>query len=71
MEGAVTQGEKHKETKEKQDSRERLRVAQEESAEINWELNPSYHSLIFVFSIYSWGCVSWPKLCSLFFFYKP
>ena len=39
-------------------------------AEINWELNPSYPSLIFVFSIYSWGCVSWSKLCSLFFFCK-
>ena len=40
-------------------------------AEINWEFNPSYPSLVFVFSIYSWGCVSWLKLCSLFFFYKP
>ena len=39
--------------------------------EINWELNPSYFSLAFAFSIYSWGCVSWLKLCSLFFFYKP
>ena len=31
MKRAVTQGEKHKETKEKQDSRERLRAAQEEN----------------------------------------
>ena len=35
---------------------------------INWELNLS---LVFVFSIYSQGCVSWLKLCSLFFFCKP
>ena len=26
----------------------------EKIVEINWELNPSYHSLVFVFSIYSW-----------------
>ena len=31
MRRAITQGEKHKETKEKQNSRERLRVAQEEN----------------------------------------
>ena len=41
--------------------------------EINWEFNHflSFSCfLVFVFSIYSWGCVSWPKLCSLFFFCK-
>ena len=42
-----------------------------EFTEINWELNHSYSSLILVFSIYSWGCVSWLKLCFLFFFCKP
>ena len=42
-----------------------------EFAEINWELNPSYSSIVLMFSIYSWGCVSWMKLCSLFFFCKP
>ena len=42
-----------------------------ELAKINWELNPSYSSLVFSFSIYLWGCVSWLKLCSLFFCYKP
>ena len=42
-----------------------------EFTEINWELNHSYSSLAFSFSIYLWGCVSWLKLCSLFFFYKP
>ena len=42
-----------------------------EFAEINQELSHSYFSLVFLFNIYSWGCVSWLKLCSLFFFCKP
>ena len=41
-----------------------------EFAEINWELSPSYYSLVFLFSIYSQRCVLWLKPCSLFFFYK-
>ena len=44
--------------------------ARKKITEINWELNPSYSSLVFVFSIYSWGCVSWSKLSCLFFFCK-
>ena len=70
-EGVVTQGEKPQWNKRKTRFKREIKgCTREEIVKINWEFNPSYSSLIFVFSIYSRGCVSWPKPCSLFFFCK-
>ena len=45
----------HKETKEKQDSREKLRATQEEN--LQKSIGSSVLLILFLFSIYSWGCI--------------
>ena len=57
----------------KKNLRERLRAAQEEN--LHKSIRSSViliilSSLVFLYSIYSWGCVWWQKLYSLFFFWK-
>ena len=60
-----------KKQKKKKFKREIKGCTRGEFVEIKRELSPFYSSLIFMFTFYSWECVWWLKLCSLFFFFKP